>query len=324
MNSFFITHNFTKYQFIKEYYFIEGDNLVLYVDLIMIITSIIHIIYIKSISIVYKVIVNRKRLILSTTFCSLSIMLYILPISIFLIIRHFYGLIIGTICFKNKKHILVYYILNYLLIGIINIFKINNLLIILLSSIVIIILFMTEHLLKNYNFEKDVYISNIKLKALVDSGNICYYQNIPVTFINKKYFSNDFLKIGELLTTCLTSEVLVDIYIGPNIVIDKKGDLKVIDYDTAEDAGVNEKTTKSNIKYALTYIAIAMSVSYPDLCQQFFNKHPYLTFDYTGSFLTLPVRNVELTENAPTTFEEIKKALNELEDQTNSLSLLRN
>lgn len=98
-----------------------------------------------------------------------------------------------------------------------------------------------------------------------------------------------------------------------NIVIDSNKNLKIVDYDDAERIEDSpEICTKDNIKNTLQYIAIALNVSYPDLCNAFFDNHKYLTFK-TASISYIPITDIKFSDNLPS-FDELKQNLKELED----------
>ena len=107
-------------------------------------------------------------------------------------------------------------------IGTLVVFKIDKLIYVIFFLIFTIILFIIEKIKLNSSNVIYITLNKQTLKTLIDTGNKCSYQNIPITFLKKTLYSDEFIKIGEMLTKCINEEVLVDIYIGPLIMINQQ------------------------------------------------------------------------------------------------------
>jgi len=202
--------------------------MVIYLDLLIGSTFLVNFSFIKTISLSFKTNISIKRLLISSFVATLSLILYFIPYEFIWNLRHLYGIIIGIVSFNDLDKrtkiikIISFYVLNYMFIGTLVIFDINNIIFLLIVLLYITIIYIIEHFSYQSKTNISCILNNQKLNTLIDTGNKCYYQNVPITFIDKKYFNESFFKIGELLTTCITSEVLVDIYIGPPIYVNKK------------------------------------------------------------------------------------------------------
>ena len=202
--------------------------MVIYLDLLIGSTFLVNFSFIKTISLSFKTNISFKRLFVSSLVATFSLILYFVPYDLFWNLRHLYGIIIGLVSFNDLDKrtkiikIISFYLLNYMFIGTLVIFNINNILFLLIVLLYIIVIYIIEHFSYQLKTNISCYLNDQKLNTLIDTGNKCYYQNVPISFIDKKYFNDNFFKIGELLTTCITSEVLVDIYIGPPIYVNKK------------------------------------------------------------------------------------------------------
>ena len=202
--------------------------MVIYLDLLIGSTFLVNFSFIKTISLSFKNNISFGRLLFSSVVATLSLVLFFIPFEFVWNLRHLYGLLIGILAFNDNDlktriiKIVSFYVLNYMFIGTLVIFEINTILFLLIVLLYIIVIYIIEHF--SYISKSNIicFINNNKLKALIDTGNKCYYQNVPISFIDKKYYNESFFKIGELLTTCITTEVLVDIYIGPPIYVNKK------------------------------------------------------------------------------------------------------
>lgn len=231
--------------------------MIIYVDIVIFFTILINYLFIKAINILFNSKISILRMVIVLMISVLSLMFYILPYPFLWGMRHFYGIIIGLIAFidKNKTiriyKILLYYIMNYLLIGTLAIFNVSSYLWLLIFSLIIVIIIFLEYFLKNKTSKEssfitnDYYLYNKRLKTLIDSGNKCYYQGIMVAFLDYKFIDNDFILIGEMLTKSILGEVLVNIYIGPPLkykneeIITYFAFMKLDDYDLI--IGIGEK-----------------------------------------------------------------------------------
>lgn len=213
--------------------------MVIYIDLVVISTILINYLFIKAINILFNSKISFIRMTIALVLSTLSLTFYLLPYRFLWNLRHLYGIIIGLIAFKDKNKnrkaikIIIFYIMNYLLVGTLAVFKIHSGICLIIVALLIVILFFVEYFLRlkilrmedsvNYNYT----IEDIKLKTLIDTGNKCYYQGLMVAFLDNKFLNDKFVMIGEMLTKSVVGEVLVNIYIGPPL---KYKDTEVITY----------------------------------------------------------------------------------------------
>ncbi len=231
--------------------------MVIYVDLVLISTILINYLFIKAINVLFNSQVSIIRMVIALILSVLSLLFYLLPYSFLWNLRHFYGIIIGLVAFKdqniNKKviKIIIFYVMNYLLIGTLAVFKINSLIWLFITALLIVVIFFIEYFLRIRVTNEETFVSNQyyfdnkPLKTLIDSGNKCYYQGLMVAFLDDKYLDQRFVVIGEMLTKSIMGEKLIDIYIGPPLSYQKEelityyAFMKIDNYDLI--IGVGEK-----------------------------------------------------------------------------------
>ena len=202
--------------------------MIIYIDLVILSTILVNYSFIKLIYIINNLHYSKIRLFVSTVVSTFSIILFFIPFKYISIIRHLYGIVVGIVAFKINslkitiKMITSFYILNYLFIGTLVIFKIDKLIYLLIILIFTIILYIFEKLKINKSYIIKTKISDHILTTLIDTGNKCNYNNIPVSFLKKRFYNEEFIKIGRILTKCINEEILVDIYIGPLIKVNEQ------------------------------------------------------------------------------------------------------
>ena len=87
---------------------------------------------------------------------------------------------------------------------------------------VIILTIVEKTLSKKIKEDVWVKIDNQKLKALIDTGNKCYYLNKPVIFLDERLLNNKYKYLGELEITTISSKQIIKVYIGPKLLINNQ------------------------------------------------------------------------------------------------------
>ena len=178
--------------------------MVVYLDLVIISTVLVNTLIILGICSFLNEHYNILRIILSDILSVLLLSLYILPIGKLIFIRYLCGIIIGFVAFNKCSlpkmiiKLVLYYLFNLTLVGILEVFNIKNMFLLIISSILIIMMFIIISFTNHH--ELTVKLENKYLNALYDSGNLSSYHNIEtINGINQ-----------------------VDIYQGPNLKINHK------------------------------------------------------------------------------------------------------
>lgn len=200
--------------------------MVIYLDLVFISTIVVNTLIIEAVECFFNEKINIIRVLICDILSCLLLTLFILPIGKLIFIRYFMGILLGVIAFnkcsitKRIIKITLYYLLNLSLIGTLAIFKINNLFFLMLCTLFIVII----SIIISYqnNNELIVSINNKTLIALHDTGNSCYYENIPICYLDKKFKTKDYSFYKEIEINTISGPTLIYIYIGPNIYINKK------------------------------------------------------------------------------------------------------
>lgn len=208
--------------------------MIVYLDLVIISTIVVNYAFIKTITLIFKEKIKIIRIVLGLILSVLSLLLFILPSSIYNL-RYFVGIIIGIVSFQYDNiqnfiiKIALFYLLNMAFIGTLVIFNIHSIILMLVALLYVLILFILENYKKyNDNIYHQIKINNILINAILDTGNETYYQGVPVVFIKNKYFNNKFQLLGSLTINNVTSIDIINIYNGPNIKTkDNKKEMKV-------------------------------------------------------------------------------------------------
>lgn len=205
--------------------------MIVYIDLIIISTVITDYAILKIIKEVWKEKIKIYRLILSLLVSIINIFLFIFPFKHLIILRYFSGILIPTICFKYKTlkdmiiKIVTYYILNIFYIGTIIVFNITSFMMLLLALLFVVV----SYLIESYRYitiNENKYIYKVVIEqdiynAYLDTGNMMYYDGIPVVIICNKYFNSNIYKyISYMKVSSVGNNSLIDIYSGPPIKVD--------------------------------------------------------------------------------------------------------
>lgn len=198
-----------------------------YVDLLILTTIIVNYAFIKTITIIFNEKLNIYRIITALFFSVASLLLYLLPYKIYFSVRYIVGIFIGIIAFNKKTvqekiiKITIYYFLNLTFIGTLFVFNVKSIFLMLITLVYIIMMYIIQgyHKNNNYKFEKIVKILNKNYLAYLDTGNFTTYNNIPVIYMNSKYYNNIYNKIDIIEIYSVNGRQYIEIYDGPMISI---------------------------------------------------------------------------------------------------------
>ncbi len=205
---------------------------VIYLDLLILSTILVNYLFIKTIAIIFKEKLSFLRVVIALLLSCLMLCLYLLPYKIYFVIRYFMGIIIGIVAFKKTDvkskiiKIVIFYLLNMAFIGTLVVFRVKNIIPLLLTVFFVIILYIIENYKlifnKNSNYNCLVRIKNLKLKGLIDTGNLATYEKIPIVFIKQKFFSKDFSYFQSSLIKGIFGEKIMPLYQGPSLSFNNK------------------------------------------------------------------------------------------------------
>lgn len=205
--------------------------MVVYIDLLIISTIITDYSIIKIIKEIWKEKIKIYKLVISLFISVINVLLFIFPLKNFIIFRYISGIFIPIICFNHKTikdtiiKIVTYYTLNIFYIGTIIVFNITSYFMLPLALIFVIVSYIIENY-KNITISDNEYIYEVvinkeKYKAYLDTGNMMYYNGIPVVIMSNKIFNMDIYKyISKMSVTSVGIKAYIDIYEGPPIKID--------------------------------------------------------------------------------------------------------
>lgn len=156
----------------------------------------------------------------------LLLSLYILPIGKLIFIRYLCGIVIGFIAFNKCSlpkmiiKLVLYYLLNLTLVGVLEVFNIKNMFLLIISSLLIIMMFIIVSFTNHQ--ELSVKLENKYLNALYDSGNLSSYQNIPIVYLKQSYLNKSYIYLDKINVETINGIIKVDIYKGPKLKINHK------------------------------------------------------------------------------------------------------
>lgn len=197
--------------------------MVIYLDLVILSTVLVNTLIILGIECIFNSSGNIFRIIISNLLSVVFLSLYLLPIGKLIFIRYLMGILIGYISFnkcniKNKIiKIVLYYLFNLSLVGVLEIFEIRNMVLLVISTIFIIGLGIIISF-RNKD-ELVVKVNNKNMNVLYDSGNYTIYNKLPVVYLHQKYFSKIYKYIDKISINTIGGASMIDIYEGPTLKI---------------------------------------------------------------------------------------------------------
>lgn len=200
--------------------------MVVYLDLVILSTIVVNTLIIMGIECIFNSRVSVLRIVISDIISVLFLSLYLFPLGKLIFIRYLVGILIGMISFnkciiKNKIiKVCFYYLFNICLVGVLEIFKIRNFSLLIISTIFIISL----GIVISYRNKDElvVRVNNKYLNALYDSGNYTFYNQLPVVYLDKKYFCDIYKFIALTNVKTINGLSLIKIYSGPKLKINNK------------------------------------------------------------------------------------------------------
>ena len=121
-----------------------GDNMILYIDLIIIMNFIVNYCFVQLMSILFNERINYIRIIISSTVSVILLFSFFLNYLLYVFFKIFGGVILILISFKfiNKKNLIIriclYYLLQFSFIGILSIFNVKGCLCLVIILIIIL------------------------------------------------------------------------------------------------------------------------------------------------------------------------------------------
>lgn len=203
---------------------------VVYIDLVIISTILVNYLFIISIGYFIGEKVSIMRLVVGIIISIISLFLFIVPVKYIYNIRYFIGLLIGAVCYKKGKNkilgITFMYLINLGFIGSLVVFKITSYVLLIVTAILIVIMHACIHFsrkgIKPLNLSYNVLIDKVKMVGFLDTGNSSSYKGLPLIYINEIYKTKIFNFIGRTKISLISGDELIDIYMGPKIIVKNK------------------------------------------------------------------------------------------------------
>lgn len=203
--------------------------MVVYLDLVLFANILVDYAFLKTIALLYHEKIKWYRMLIALVIGCISIMLFIIPCKYLYNIRYIIGILMALLAYNSKKPkkrflmIISFYLINLSFIGSLVIFEIKNSIFLVIALLYIMLLHIFEKILKiNYQDDYLVYLNNKLLNGLLDTGNNCLYNNLPIVFIHNKYKSPEFSFLDNINITTINNVNNLDIYQGPLLKINKQ------------------------------------------------------------------------------------------------------
>lgn len=183
--------------------------MVLYLDVILFLNFIVNYCFMKLIYILFKEKESIRRLILSSVLSLCLLLCFLLNYYLFNIVKIIGGMFLISVAFKysNKTRYIfmcaLYYILQYAFIGVLTIFNVKGLaclVFLLLVCLLVLIYSRRSHILPQKTYKVIVEINNKKynIDGFLDTGNIACYYDLPIIFLDYKYYDNTLKEVGVI------------------------------------------------------------------------------------------------------------------------------
>ena len=211
----------TFYLVLKVYNYSAGENMIIYLDLLITLNFIINFVFLRLIYIIQNKKENYIRIILSSVFSILLLLSFLLNYKIYNIIKLFGGLMIILIGLKidSKKNFIIssilFYFMQFSFIGILKIFNIKGcfcLFVLLLVCLMTLIILRNKMVKMNYNVFIKLNNKELILEGYLDTGNNANYYNKPIIFIDKKYYDNTLKVIGVVNIKTINGSEFINCY----------------------------------------------------------------------------------------------------------------
>lgn len=211
--------------------------MVLYVDVILFMNFAINYCFLELIYILFNEKIKIMRIIISSLLSLTLLFAFFTNHYVYNIVKIGGGFIIILIGIKfvNKfKYIVMvslYYILEFAFIGILQSFNIKGI-------VGLLFLFIICVLMLIYSKRKNIFRSKtykiiiemeklrVEIEGFLDTGNTATYKNIPIIFIDNKYFKESFKVYNQVLVSTVNSMKYINCY-KPNKVFIYESNKKI-------------------------------------------------------------------------------------------------
>jgi hypothetical protein len=169
-----------------------------YLDLVFIVNFGINFLFIGIIQVIFNENLNIKRGIISSAFASLFLIVFFFDYLWFSILKVIGGVFLIWIGIGLEKIVIkssLFYLLEYGLTGIVNSYRISGWYLIIALFFLIILLMVQSFknqsiFLNSFKYNVSVTLSGrvINMTGFLDTGNLVTINNLPVVFLDNKYF----------------------------------------------------------------------------------------------------------------------------------------
>lgn len=197
--------------------------MVLYLDIILFLNFIVNYCFMKLIYILFNEKINVKRLVISSIISVIFLFSFLIDYYVYSIIKMIGGIVLVLIAFKfssKSRYIFMcsmYYILQYAFIGVLTVFNVKGLLclvFLLLICLLVLIYSRRSHILKDKSYKIIIELNNktFLIDGFLDTGNIACYYELPIVFLDYKYYDESLTVNNEMKINTVNGEGLIKCY----------------------------------------------------------------------------------------------------------------
>lgn len=211
------------------YYYGEMEKLKIYLDIVILVNFGINFLFSFLILTLFNEKASITRLMISSLCASVMVVTMIFDIIIYNFFKIFGAVFLTYIGLGTHRFVLktsIFYLLHFALTGVVASFSIKHIYL-LFGIIVVVVLIILENFRRRsinslhlkYNISVTFNKKKFDLQGYLDTGNFVCYKNIPIIFIDKKFFQSN-LGISEVVLVQTVEHLTkINIYIPDSFII---------------------------------------------------------------------------------------------------------
>lgn len=207
--------------------------MILYLDIILFMNFVVNYCFLELIYILFNEKIKVFRIILSSVVSILLLFFFFTNYQIYNVIKICGGMLLVFIGIKYVsilKYIVMvslYYILEFSFIGLLQVFNIKGifgLVFLLLTCLLLLICSKKKNIYKNNTYKVIIEIDdlNIELNGFLDTGNVSTCNDLPIIFIDNKYYVKTMQVNKEVIIKTINDERIVKCYKPKKVFIMEK------------------------------------------------------------------------------------------------------
>lgn len=210
--------------------------MVIYIDLLFFQNFLISFIFLYLIDFIYKDKIKIIKIIIASSISGFIVIISLYDYYLYYLFKVSGGLIISMIGLKKSSGVKMmvkntsFYMVNFASVGFVSIFNINTYVLLICSVMAIIVFFViesnkNEFIFTNklkYNISVTFKNINLDLEGFLDTGNFSTHKNLPIIYLDNKYYSNilDEVRFESILINTINGSTYIKIYKPTKCIIE--------------------------------------------------------------------------------------------------------